>query len=100
MKIKKGDKVVVIAGKDRGKTGVVAEAFPKTGRILIEGINLKKKHEKPRGDRKGRVVERAMPFHVSNAMIVDPKTGTGSRVGIKRVSGARTRIAKKSGSEF
>jgi large subunit ribosomal protein L24 len=100
MKIKKGDKVVVIAGKDRGKTGTVAEAFPKASRVLIDGINMKKKHEKARGSRKGQIVERSVPLHVSNVMILDPKTGKGTRVGIARKDGARTRIAKKSGQEF
>lgn len=100
MKIKKGDKVVVITGKDRGKMGAVTEAFPKTNRVLVEGINMKKKHEKARGSRKGQIVERAMPVHVSNVMILDPKGGKGTRIGIVRKDGARTRVAKKSGSEF
>jgi len=100
MKIKKGDKVVVIAGKDAGKTGTVSTAFPKTNQVLIEGINLRKKHEKPRGNRKGQIVERAMPFHVSNVMIADPKGGKATRVGIIRKDGKRVRVAKKSGTEF
>lgn len=100
MKIKKGDKVIVIAGKDRGKTGTVAEAFPRRDQILVDGVNLKKKHEKARGTRKGQVVERAMPFHVSNVMILDPQTGKGSRIGIMRKDGKRIRVSKKSKTEF
>lgn len=100
MKIKKGDKVIVIAGKDRGKTGMVSEAFPKTNHVLVDGVNMKKKHEKARGNRKGQVVERAAPLHVSNVMILDPKTNKGTRVGIVRTDGVRTRVGRKSGSEF
>lgn len=100
MKIKKGDKVVVITGKDRGKTGTVAEAFPKTNRVLVDGINMRKKHEKARGSRKGQIVERSTPLHVSNVMIADPKGGKGTRIGIVRKDGVRTRVAKKSGQEL
>lgn len=100
MKIKKGDKVIIRAGKDRGKAGTVTEAFPKKDMVLVEGLNLRKKHQKPRGNRKGQVVERATPMHVSNVMIADPKSGKGTRVGISRKGGKRTRIAKKSGTEF
>lgn len=98
MKIKKGDKVVVISGKDRGKTGVVSRAFPKTDMVLVDGVNVKKKHQKPRGRnaRKGQILEKALPIHVSNVMIVDPKTNTRTRVGISRDGGSRTRITKKS----
>lgn len=91
---------MVIAGKDRGKTGTVTEAFPRELKVLVDGVNMKKKHEKPRGNRKGQIVERAMPLHVSNVMIVDPKGGKRTRVGIVRKDGARVRIAKKSGQEF
>ena len=92
--------MIVITGKDSGKTGVVSQAFPKDNQVLIEGINMRKKHEKPRGNRKGQVVERATPLHVSNIMIVDPKTNKGTRIGITRKDGVRTRIAKKSGTSF
>lgn len=99
MKIKKGDKVIVIAGKDRGKTGTVSAAFPEADRVLVDGINLQKKHQKPRGNRKGETVERPTPIHVSNVMLVDPKTGKGTRIGIVRKDGARVRIAKRSKQE-
>ncbi len=68
MKIKKGDKVKVIAGKDKGHTGTVTLALPKEDKVIVEGVNMKKKHQKPRGRnaRKGQIVEKAMPIHVSN----------------------------------
>ncbi|OGG44447.1 50S ribosomal protein L24 [Candidatus Kaiserbacteria bacterium RIFCSPHIGHO2_01_FULL_48_10] len=101
MKIKKGDKVIVITGKDSGKTGAVVRAFPKLAQVLIEGVNVKKKHQKPRGrgSRKGQVLEKNFPIHVSNVMLIDPKSGKGTRVGIKREKGGRIRIATKSKAE-
>lgn len=98
MKIIKGDKVIVIAGKDRGKVGTVSRAFPQEGKVLIEGINLKKKHQKPRGRdaRKGQILEKAFPVDVSNVMLVDPKGGKRTRVGIVREGGKRSRVTKKS----
>lgn len=100
MKIKKGDNVVVIAGKDRGKTGVVGRAFPKLGLVLIPGVNVKKKHQKSteRG-KKGQMVEREAPVRVSNVMLVDAKSGKRTRVGILRKDGKCVRVTKKSGSE-
>jgi len=100
MKIKKGDKVIVIAGKDRGKTGAVSRAFPTQGQVLIEGVNVKKRHQKSRqSGKKGQMVEKALPIDISNVMIVDSKTGTRTRLTIARKDGKRVRIAKKSGQE-
>lgn len=98
MKIKKGDKVIVISGKDRGKTGTVSHAFPKESKVLIEGVNVKKKHQKPRGRnvRKGQILDKAYPLHVSNVMLVDPKDGKPTRIGIVRKDGKRSRVTKKS----
>jgi len=98
MKIIKGDKIIVIAGKDRGKTGTVSQAFPKTGMVLVDGVNMKKKHQKPRGRnaRKGQILEKSLPLHVSNVMVVDPKSGTRTRVGVIRKDGKRIRVTKKS----
>jgi large subunit ribosomal protein L24 len=74
MKIKKGDKVIVITGKDRGKSGVVVRAFPKTDQVLVEGMNKKKLHKKPRkSNEKGKIIEMAMPIHVSNVKKVKDK---------------------------
>lgn len=91
---------MVIAGKDRGKTGVVGRAFPKLGLVIVEGINMRKKHQKSteRG-KKGQIVEREAPVRVSNIMFVDQKSGKRTRVGIVRKDGKRVRVAKKSGSE-
>jgi large subunit ribosomal protein L24 len=100
MKIKKGDKVIVIAGKYKGALGTVSEAFPAKERVLVDGVNVQTKHEKERGTRKGQIVKRPAPLHVSNVMIVDPKTGKGSRIGFKRVDGKRIRVSKKSNSEI
>ncbi|MEK7669164.1 MAG: 50S ribosomal protein L24 [Patescibacteria group bacterium] len=74
MKIKKGDKVTVIAGKDRGKTGVVVKAFPKDDAVLVEGINKKKLHKRPKkSNEKGKIIEQAAPVHVSNVKKVKDK---------------------------
>ncbi len=101
MKIKRGDNVIVVAGKDRGKTGKVAKAFPAEDRVVIEGVNMAKRHQKPKKQgTKGQVVEVAMPLHISNVMIVDPKTGKKSRIGKKLVGGKYIRVARKSGAEI
>ncbi len=102
MKIKKGDKVLVIAGKDSGKTGAVLEAYPKLSQVLVEGVHIQKKHQKPkgRGARKGQIIDKTFPIHISNVMLIDPKSGKGTRIGISRKGGGRVRIARKSGSEL
>ena len=80
MKIKKGDKVTVIAGKERGKSGVVSQAFPKTEKVVIDGLNMAKKHRRAtRQSGKGQIIDIAMPIHVSNVMRVDPKSGKATR---------------------
>lgn len=100
MKIKKGDKVLVIAGKDKGKTGVVARALPALGRVIIEGVNVQKKHQRARGtQKKGQIIEKEASIDVSNVMLVDPKGGKRTRVGITRKDGKRVRVAKKSNQE-
>ena len=99
MKIKKNDSVVVIAGKDKGKTGKVAKAMPKDDSIIIEGVNLKKKHERARkSGSKGQIVERAMPIHVSNVMLLEGKKGV--RVGKKEIGGKNVRVSRKTGKEI
>lgn len=99
MKIKKGDSVIVRTGKDKGKTGTVSRAFPKLDLVLIDGVNVVKRHQRARrGGQKGQMVEKAMPIHVSNVAIVDPKKSTATRVKIDRENGKRVRVAKKSGA--
>ncbi|MCQ6276437.1 50S ribosomal protein L24 [Bacillus sp. V3B] len=98
MHVKKGDKVMVISGKDKGKTGVILASFPKNSRVLVEGVNIVKKHSKPsQMNPQGGIFSQEAPIHVSNVMPIDPKTGEPTRVGIKVVDGKRVRIAKKSG---
>lgn len=98
MHVKKGDKVQVISGKDKGKQGVILEAFPKKDRVLVEGVNVIKKHSKPsQMNPQGGIMSQEAPIHVSNVMPIDPKTGNPTRVGYKVVDGKKVRIAKKSG---
>lgn len=97
MKIKKGDKVIVIAGKDKGKTGTVLRAFPKTDQVVMEGINMVKKHRRATRGGKGQVIEKPLPLHISNVQIVDPKTQKPTRVRIERSKGY-SRVTTKSGS--
>ncbi|MBM7694368.1 large subunit ribosomal protein L24 [Peribacillus deserti] len=98
MHVKKGDKVVVISGKDKGKQGVILEAFPKKDRVLVEGVNIVKKHSKPsQANPQGGIFNQEAAIHVSNVMLLDPKTGTPTRVGTKEVDGKKVRVAKKSG---
>ena len=90
---------MVIAGKDRGKTGKVLRSLPKRDVVVVEGVNLRKKHQRPnKKSQKGQIIEKTMPIHVSNVSLVDPKTGVRTRVRIDRTLGKRVRIAKKSGA--
>ena len=99
MKIKKGDKVIVISGKDRGKTGAVVRALPREDLVIVEGVNVKKRHERSRkSGQRGQIVEKTLPIHVSNVMMVDPKKGGRTRVRISNEGGKRVRIAAKSGA--
>lgn len=102
MKILKGDKVVVIAGKDKGKEGIVQAVYPKVNKVVVEGVNVHKKHKKPtQQNPEGSVVEMYVPIHVSNVAIVDPKTHKASRVGhAVDKDGKKVRVSKKSGSKL
>ncbi|PLT35326.1 50S ribosomal protein L24 [Bacillus sp. V5-8f] len=101
MHVKKGDKVVVISGKDKGKQGVILEAYPKNNRVLVEGINIVKKHSKPSQlNPQGGIISREAAIHVSNVMPLDPKSGTPTRVGYKVEDGKKVRVAKKSGESL
>ncbi|WP_153125744.1 50S ribosomal protein L24 [Peribacillus tepidiphilus] len=101
MHVKKGDKVVVISGKDKGKQGVILEAYPKKNRVLVEGVNIVKKHSKPsQANPQGGIISQEAPIHVSNVMPIDPKTGKPTRVGYKTVDGKKVRIAVKSGESL
>lgn len=101
MKFKKGDKVIVVAGKDKGKTGSIAKVLRDDNRVVIDGVNVMKKQQKARkSGEKGSIIEMAMPIHASNVMIVDNKTGKQSRIGKKKVGDKFVRVAKKSDQEI
>lgn len=101
MKLKKGDNVIVIAGKDKGKKGKIVKVIPVSNKVVVEGLNILKKHQRPRkSNEKGQVIKIAMPIHASNVMIIDPKTEKGSRIGKKKVGENMVRIAKKSNQEI
>lgn len=98
MFVKTGDRVKVLAGKDKGKEGTVLSALPKQNKVVVEGININKKHTRPTGmGQEGGIVEKEAPIHVSNVQLIDPKTGESTRVGYKVEDGKKVRFAKKSG---
>ena len=99
MKIKKDDNIIVISGKDKGKTGKVIRAFPHESKVIVAGVNIKKIHKRPtKSSQKGQIVDQAAPIPVSNVMLVDPKTNKRTRVGYTIKDGKKTRTAKRSGA--
>ncbi|SON56062.1 50S ribosomal protein L24 [Hartmannibacter diazotrophicus] len=97
-KIKKGDKVVVLTGKDKGKTGEVVQMFPSEDRAVVRGINLVRRHQKQTAQSEGGILTKEAPIHVSNIALADPKDGKATRVGFKIESdGRKLRVAKRSG---
>jgi large subunit ribosomal protein L24 len=107
-KVRRDDMVKVMSGKDKGKTGRVLRVEPKKNRVFVEGMNIQKRHQRPRtmrdtqrqSETAGGVIEREGPINISNVMLLDPKSGDPTRVGIKREDGRRVRVARKSGEEF
>ena len=98
LKIKKGDKVVVTAGRDKGKTGDVIAVFPKDNKALVQGVNMVKRHQKQTPQNQGGIINRESRIEISNLAIADPKDGKPSRVGFKiNDDGTKVRIAKRSG---
>ena len=98
MKLKKGDKVLVIAGKHRGETSNIVRIFPKKNLVLLDGLNLVKRHRRAGQPGKGQIIDKPMPLHVSNVMLADPKDGKPTRIKITRgKDGERERVAVKSG---
>jgi large subunit ribosomal protein L24 len=98
LKIKKGDKVVVITGRDKGKTGEVKQVMPAENRVLVDGVNMVKRHTKPSAGNAGGIVEKEASIHVSNVAYVDPKTDKPTRIGYKTLEdGRKVRFAKRSG---
>ncbi len=101
-RIRRDDMVVVIAGKDRGLRGKVLAVYPEKDRVVVAGVNLVKRHQRRRqvrGGTEGGIVEREAPIHISNVMLVDPKTSQPTRIGTQKTAdGVRQRVAKRSGT--
>jgi large subunit ribosomal protein L24 len=103
VKIRRDDEVVVISGKDRGKTGKVLRVDPKKDRVYVEGLNIIKRHQRPLPNapqREAGVIEREGPIHISNVMLIDPKTKKPTRVGVSREGGVRNRVTRASGTKL
>ena len=102
VKIRREDEVIVISGKDRGKTGKVLRVDPKKARVYVEGLNIVKRHQRPNAGtgQGGGVISKEGPIHISNVMLIDPKDKKPTRVGVTREGGARNRVARRSGSKF
>ena len=97
-KIKKGDRVVVLTGKDKGRQGQVLQVMPKDNRVLVSGINMVKRHTKPsQGDPQGGIKNKEASLHISNVAFIDPKSGEPTRVGFRIDGDKKVRVAKKSG---
>jgi large subunit ribosomal protein L24 len=103
-RIRRDDEVIVISGKDRGKRGKVLRVEPKKERLYVEGLNIIKRHQRPTqtaaGQQAGGVIEREGPIHASNVMLVDPKDGKPTRIGIEIEDGKRLRVSKRSGARL
>ena len=98
MKIKKGDEVVVISGRDKGRRGEVLRVFPAEGRLIVQGVHMARRHQKPRMGDPGGIVEKELTIHVSNVAHVDPQSGKPTRIGYKILEGGRkVRVARRSG---
>jgi large subunit ribosomal protein L24 len=107
LKIRRDDEVIVISGKDRGKTGKVMRVDPKKQRVYVEGLNLVKRHQRPqqvrdaqRAESVGGVIEKEGPIHISNVMLIDPKDKKPTRVGVSREGSARNRVTRRSGTKL
>jgi large subunit ribosomal protein L24 len=106
-RIKTDDEVIVIGGKDRGKRGKVLRVEPKKNRVYVEGLNMVKRHQRPRqvagaqrAEEVGGVIEKEGPIHISNVMLLDPRDGKPTRIGVEVDEGTRRRIARRSGSRL
>ena len=100
-KIKKGDQVVVLTGRDRGRTGEVIEVRPTEGRALVRGVNLVKRHQKQSAQQDGGIISKEAPIDLSNIAYADPKDGKPTRIGFKVLTdGKKVRVAKRSGAEI
>ena len=102
LKIRRDDQVLVISGKDRGKTGRVIEVDPKKDRVFVEGLNIVKRHQRPRpgSTDPGGVIEKPGPIHISNVMLLDPTDNKPTKVGVLREDGKRYRVARRTGKKL
>jgi large subunit ribosomal protein L24 len=100
-KIRKGDKVVVLSGRDKGRTGEVVEVRPDQDRALVRGVNMVKRHQRQTAQQEGGIISKELPVHLSNIALADPKDGKPTRVGFKiGADGRKVRVAKRSGVEI
>ncbi len=98
LKVKKGDKVVVLTGRDKGRTGEIVKAMPRENRVIVQGVNMIKRHTRPTQSHGGGIVEKEASIHVSNVAIIDPKDNKPTRVGFKKLDdGRKVRVARRSG---
>ena len=100
IKLKKGDEVVVLAGKDKGKKGKIVKIFPKKNKAIVSDINKVKKNQKPDNNQAGGIIEKEMPIHISNLSYFDSATNKGTRIGYKINNDKKNRIIKSSGKEI
>jgi large subunit ribosomal protein L24 len=100
-KIRKGDRVVVTTGRDRGKSGQVLAVIPDENRAVVQGVNIGRRHQRQTAAQEGGIIAKEMPIHISNIALADPKTGKATRVGYKFLKdGKKVRVAKRSGEEI
>ena len=99
-KVKKGDKVVVITGRDKGRSGEVIEVRPAEGRVLVRGVNMVARHQRQTAAQQGGIIRKEAALHISNVALADPKDGKPTRVGFKTLKDGRVRVARRSGVEI
>ncbi|HEX5318722.1 MAG TPA: 50S ribosomal protein L24 [Stellaceae bacterium] len=97
LKIKKGDNVVVISGRDKGRSGEVLKVFPEERRLIVQGVHMARRHTKPRMGDPGGIVDKELTIHISNVAHVDPGSGKPTRVGYQVLNGKKVRVARRSG---
>jgi large subunit ribosomal protein L24 len=100
LKVRKDDEVVVISGRDKGKSGKIVRVIPDENRVVVQGVNMVKRHTRPTQGKTGGIVEKEAPIHVSNVSHMDPKDRTPTKVGYKTVDGRKVRFARKSGEQI
>jgi large subunit ribosomal protein L24 len=97
LKVKKGDKVIVITGRDKGKSGEILEVLRAENRVVVQGVNMAQRHQKQTMQQEGGIVQKELPIHVSNVALIDPKTEKPTRVGYKMDGERKIRVARRSG---